>query len=119
MVFPNPAPHNDPSGSIDRKLAVSDDLFLVACEGDKLIGTVMAGYDGHRGWIYSLAVAPDRRKTGIGRSLVERVEEVLRKRGCCKINLQILEHNAQVTGFYETLGFRVEPRVSMGKIIKV
>jgi ribosomal protein S18 acetylase RimI-like enzyme len=78
-------------------------------------GTIMAGYDGHRGWLYSLAVAPEHRRRGIGSALVRHAEQELRKRGCLKINLQILEANAAVAAFYEALGYAVEPRVSLGK----
>jgi len=81
------------------------------------VGTVMAGYDGHRGWIYSVAVAPQHRRKGIGSRLMSVAEEALIERGCVKINLQILEGNEAVTAFYSSLGFSVEKRVSMGKPI--
>jgi ribosomal protein S18 acetylase RimI-like enzyme len=78
----------------------------------------MGGYDGHRGWMYSLAVDPRFRRQGIGRTLVQHLERVLALRGCPKINLQILAGNAEVTSFYETLGYSVEPRISMGKVLE-
>jgi len=114
-VFGYEAPHNDPSLVIDRKLAVKDGLMFVALSGEEVVGTITAGYDGHRGWLYSLAVSPEHRRRGIGSALVIHAEESLLARGCLKINLQILESNSQVVAFYETLGYRVEPRVSMGK----
>ena len=95
--------------------AVDDGLFFVALVGEKLAGTVMAGYDGHRGWIYSLAVAPSAQKLGIGSRLVRHTEEKLIELGCLKVNLQIMEGNEQVRSFYEANGYAVEKRVSMGK----
>jgi len=77
----------------------------------------MAGYDGHRGWLYSLAVAASHRRQGIGSRLAAVAEEALTKKGCVKINLQILPGNESVAAFYESLGFSVEQRVSMGKRI--
>lgn len=117
-VFGYEAPHNEPSLVIDQKLAVKDNLFFVATDREQVIGSIMAGYDGHRGWIYSLAVSPDHRHAGIGSALVCHAEQALQLLGCLKINLQVVTSNAQVIAFYETLGYQVEPRVSMGKLIK-
>ena len=111
------APHNQPSVSIDKKIEVNDGLFFVAVAGAAVVGTIMAGYDGHRGWIYSVAVAPSHRRQGIGSRLVSVAEQALIDKGCVKINLQILEENEGVTAFYAALGFSVEKRVSMGKRI--
>jgi ribosomal protein S18 acetylase RimI-like enzyme len=115
QVFSSASPHNAPRLSISRKTRHDDGLFLVATLDGELVGTVMGGYDGHRGWIYSLAVAPLHRRRGIGTALVLRVEELLQERGSVKINLQLRGDNAAVAGFYERLGYRVEDRVSMGK----
>lgn len=117
-VFGYEAAHNVPSLAINQKLAVKDDLLFVALDGEKIIGSIMAGYDGHRGWLYSLAVLPDHRHAGIGSALVDHAEQALRIRGCLKINLQVVESNSQVVAFYEALGYQVEPRVSMGKLLK-
>src|SRR6185436_14685320 len=81
-------PSNHPKKDIARKLAVNPELFLVAEQGSKIVGTVMAGYEGHRGWINYLAVAPEAQKTGCGRQIMEHAERLLRERGCPKINLQ-------------------------------
>ncbi len=119
-VFPNyNAPHNQPAVSIDNKLAANDGLFFVALAADSssVIGTIMAGYDGHRGWIYSVAVAPTHRRKGIGTRLVTHAEQALTARGCPKINLQIMDGNDAVTAFYESLGFAIEKRISMAKRI--
>lgn len=107
---------NDPEFSIDKKLKV-DDLLLVAEDAEKIIGTVMGGYDGHRGWIYSLAVDKSFQGKGLGSKLLKAMEGELIKIGCCKINLQILASNSEAKEFYSKNGYRVEERVSMGKVI--
>lgn len=107
--------HNLPSLAIDKKLAVNDGLFFVATDRKVVIGTLLAGYDGHRGWLYSVAVRADYRRQGLGASLVRHAEQALTALGCMKINLQITGGNDAVVGFYEALGYGVEPRISMGK----
>jgi ribosomal protein S18 acetylase RimI-like enzyme len=110
--------HNEPGRAIDKKIATRDGLFFVAHDdGDSnaVIGTIMAGYDGHRGWIYSLAVCPTQQKRGVGAALLRHAEAALHRRGCVKVNLQITETNAGVVRFYEKHGYTVEPRISMGK----
>lgn len=116
-VFGYPSAHNEPSRVIDTKLAVHDGLFFVALLDGHVVGTVMAGYDGHRGWLYSVAVHPEHRQRGIGSQPVTQAERALTELGCPKINLQILQDNASVAAFYASLGYAVEPRVSMGKRI--
>ena len=103
---------------IDRKTEVADGLFFVAEDGSgEVIGTVMAGYDGHRGWIYSLAVAPSCQRGGTGSQLMGHAERALVACGCVKINLQILEDNSGVVEFYQKIGYEAEPRISMGKTL--
>ncbi|MFN3356202.1 MAG: GNAT family acetyltransferase [Pseudomonas sp.] len=109
--------HNLPSLAIDKKLAVNDGLFFVATDKKAVVGTVLAGYDGHRGWLYSVAVRADYRRHGLGASLVRHAEQALTALGCMKINLQITSGNDAVVGFYEALGYGVEPRISMGRKI--
>jgi len=109
------APHNDPSLAIRLKLQKDPNLFLVATVGDTVIGTVMGGYDGHRGWIYSLVVDQAYRKRNVATALVRRLEELLREMGCLKVNLQVRGSNSDVIGFYEHIGYSVEDRVSLGK----
>jgi ribosomal protein S18 acetylase RimI-like enzyme len=116
-VFGVATPHNEPAAVIRCKLAVQRDLFFVGLLDGKLVGTVMGGYDGHRGWVYSVAVAPEVRHRGIGTALVGHVESALRARGCPKINLQLVVSNAETVVFYEKLGYAVEERVSMGKVL--
>ena len=116
-VFGYAAAHNNPCLVIDKKLEVGDQLFFVAAAEDAVVGTIMAGYDGHRGWIYSLAVAPSHRRKGVGSRLVTHAERALNGAGSVKINLQIMEGNESVAAFYSLLGYAVEKRVSMGKVI--
>lgn len=115
QVFGYDAPHNEPSLALDRKLAVKDDLLFIAMVDGTVVGTIMAGYDGHRGWLYSLAVLPTHRHAGLGRALVQHSEQALRALGCLKLNLQVTQTNAAVVAFYATLGYSTEPRISMGK----
>jgi len=115
-VFPNPAPRNVPRLVIAQKLATQRELFFVADANGSVVGTAMGGYDGHRGWLYTVAVHPERQRRGIGRALVQRLEASLVALGCQKVNLQVLSSNAAVVGFYERLGYGVEERISMGKL---
>jgi ribosomal protein S18 acetylase RimI-like enzyme len=108
-------PWNDPHRDIARKTEVQGDMFLVACLGGQIVGTVMAGYDGHRGWINYLAVRPEHRRGGIGRRMMDEAEGRLRAAGCPKINLQVRSTNAKVIEFYKRIGFDVDDVVSLGK----
>ncbi|GAB2877858.1 GNAT family acetyltransferase [Paraburkholderia jirisanensis] len=108
-------PQRDPRLSIANKLATQPELFFVAVDGVRVVGTVMAGYDGHRGWMYSLAVDTALRRHGVGTRLVRQVEAVLAERGCPKVNLQVLSAKAEVRSFYERLGYRMDEVVSLGK----
>jgi ribosomal protein S18 acetylase RimI-like enzyme len=108
-------PWNDPRKDIERKLRVDPDLFLVAVEDELVVGVVMAGYEGHRGWINYLAVDPGRRRQGLGKRLMAAAERLLAERGCPKINLQIRSENADVIAFYVALGYRQDEVVSLGK----
>lgn len=117
-VFGYETAHNDPALSLARKLAVGDGLLFVASSAQgTVVGTAMAGYDGHRGWLYSVAVSPTCRRTGLGTRLVTHAEAALATRGCVKVNLQLLASNEATAAFYRRLGYAVEPRVSMGKVL--
>jgi ribosomal protein S18 acetylase RimI-like enzyme len=108
-------PWNDPKKDIARKLLVRPDLFLVGLIDDTVVATAMAGYEGHRGWINYLAVAPEQRRTGLARQIMAEAERLLREAGCPKINLQVRSTNREVIEFYRGIGFTVDEVVSMGK----
>lgn len=116
QVFGYEASYNAPEVVIDEKRG-HDDLLYVAVDGDRVIGSAMVGYDGHRGWIYSVAVHPSARRQNVGSSLLNHALEKLAELGCHKVNLQIIEENSEVLAFYEAHGFAVERRISMGKQI--
>ena len=114
-VFPDDPPWNRAAVAVPAKRAVQPELFLVAVEGDRVVGTVTGGYDGHRGWVYALAVAQSHRRRGVASRLVTDLETRLAEMGCGKLNLQVRASNAPVVAFYRALGYTVEERISMGK----
>ncbi len=111
----NAAPHNDPNLAISLKMKKDPELFLVATVDNCIVGTVMGGFDGHRGWLYSLAVDAEERRQGIATALVRRLEVELEKMGCMKVNLQVRGSNREALKFYEQAGYLVEDRISLGK----
>ena len=108
-------PWNDPRKDVQRKLTTQPELFLVLKLDGKVVGTAMGGYDGHRGWINYLAVAPDFRGRGLGRHLMAKLEELLLARDCPKLNLQVRAGNEVAIGFYSKLGYAQDEVVSFGK----
>jgi ribosomal protein S18 acetylase RimI-like enzyme len=108
-------PWNDPHKDIARKLRVRADLFLVGVIHNQVVATVMVGYEGHRGWINYLAVAPEHQRRGLARALIVEAERLLREAGCPKINLQVRSSNNAVIEFYRRLGYQIDDVVSMGK----
>jgi ribosomal protein S18 acetylase RimI-like enzyme len=106
---------NDPRKDIARKLAVQREWFLVGTHEGRVIASVMAGYDGHRGWVNYLAVSPDARLEGCGRQLMAEIERLLLAAGCPKINLQIRTSNAAVIEFYRRIGYVQDDVVSFGR----
>lgn len=108
-------PQNDPRQDIARKLRVNPEWFLVGEIDGRIVGGVMAGYEGHRGWINYLAVDPDHRRAGHGRALMAEAERLLRAAGCPKINLQVRPDNPGVIAFYERIGFAIEGAISLGR----
>lgn len=114
-VFAGDPPWNEPSAMIDQKLRHLPQLFLVARTTERLVATTVGGYDGVRGWMHHVATHPAYRRRGIAQKLVVELEHRLRILGCVKLNLQVREGNNAVVAFYEKLGYRAEPRVSLGK----
>jgi len=106
---------NDPRKDVARKLAVQREWFLVGCVDERVVASVMAGYDGHRGWVNYLAVAPDARLKGAGRRLMAEVERLLQAAGCPKLNLQVRTGNAAVLEFYRRIGYAQDEVVSFGR----
>lgn len=118
-VFPNAPEWNEPATDIRRKLLVQRDLFLLAVVDSELVGTTMAGFDGHRGWIYYVAVRNPYRRQGVATALMRHAETALANLGCLKVNVQIRTANQEVVSFYKQLGYQVEERVSMGKRLPI
>ena len=108
-------PWNNPHKDIQRKLKVDPEWFLVGILDGQIIATVMAGYEGHRGWLNYLAVAPEFQRRGFARNIVVEAERILREAGCPKINLQVRTTNKGVIGFYKSVGYDVDDVVSMCK----
>ena len=108
-------PWNDPRRDIRRKLDTDPAGFLVGQHGPHVVASVLAGYDGHRGWLNYLAVDPQLRGTGYGRRMVEAAEALLLTRGCPKVNLQVRAGNAAVADFYRHLGYRPDAALGLGK----
>lgn len=108
-------PWNDPAKDIERKLSTQPELFLVAEADGSVVGTAMVGYDGHRGWVHYLAVAPSLQGTGLGRELMAEAERLLIELGCPKINLMVRTGNDRVIGFYEALGYGTDEVALLSK----
>lgn len=108
-------PWNDPRADFDLALAGPASQILLAREGAALRGSVMVGFDGHRGWVYYLAVDPARRGEGIGRMLMQASEQWLTARGCPKIQLMVRGDNAPARGFYAALGYELQDVVTIGR----
>lgn len=108
-------PWNDPRRDIARKRQVQPELFLIGSAHGQVVAAVMAGYDGHRGWMSYLAVDPAWRRRGLGRALVEEVQRRLAALGCPKVNLQVRRDAVEAVAFYQQLGFSEDSVVSLGK----
>ena len=109
-------PWNNPYLDIERKLGVQPELFLVGVDSNQqVIASAMAGFDGHRGWVNYLAVAPGKRRISLGRQLMAEAERLLTERGCPKLNLQVRTGNLEVLEFYRKLGYLQDDVVSLGK----
>ncbi len=107
-------PNDDPFADIDRKIADSSRGFIVMVERDDIVGTVMVGHDGHRGWINYLGCHPDHRRRGVATALMAEAQRLLLERGCPKINLQVRESNESAHRFHESLGYANDDVTSFG-----
>lgn len=105
----------DAKSEIARNQKSADGRLLVATSGVRLVATVMAGYDGRRGWINYVAVAPPYQRTGVGRAMMEAAEAYFRELDCPKVNLQVRQANHGAMEFYRALGYEVDEVVSLGK----
>lgn len=117
-AFPNDPPWNRAANAIPAKTSFQPELLFVAVADGAVVGSVMAGYDGHRGWLYAVAVKQSHRRSGLGTKLVRGAEEALLKLGCGKINLQVRSANKAVVQFYKGLGYQIEDRVSLGRRVE-
>ena len=108
-------PWNDPRKDIQRKLQVQPEMFLVGCIEGEVVAAVLAGYDGHRGWIYYLAVHPDHQHKGHAIRMMDEAEKLLRAAGCPKINLQVRKTNTGVIEFYKRIGYKEDECLGLGK----
>jgi ribosomal protein S18 acetylase RimI-like enzyme len=108
-------PWNDPVKDIARKLTVQPELFLVGESDGVVVATAMFGFDGTRGWVHYLAVAPGRQGESLGRAIMTEGERLLIAMGCPKLNLQVRSGNERVIGFYRALGYAPDETVSLGK----
>jgi ribosomal protein S18 acetylase RimI-like enzyme len=114
-VFPDDPPWNAPEIMIKNKVRIQPELLLVGELAGTIVGAVIAGFDGVRGWIYHLAVLPEHRRRGFATTLVRSAEQRLQDLGCPKVNLQVRPTNHEVVAFYRSVGYQVEERVSMGR----
>lgn len=108
-------PWNDPAKDIDRKLMVQPELFLVGELDNRIIASAMAGYDGHRGSVFYLAISPEQQGMGYGKKLMQEIELMLIKKGCPKLNILVRSTNDEVLSFYNKLGYKLDEVVSVGK----
>ena len=108
-------PQNDPVEDIQKKVDFQPELFFVALMDGAVVGSIMVGYEGHRGWLNYLAVLPKYQRHGHGRRLVEKAIDELRELGCLKINLQVRRSNVSAVEFYKHIGFKIDEVISLGK----
>ncbi|WP_346775543.1 GNAT family acetyltransferase [Sphingomonas sp. G-3-2-10] len=110
-------PWNDPASDYALAMATATSTVLVARDGNAIAASVMVGFDGHRGWVYYLAVAPERQREGLGRTMMTAAEGWLRERGVPKIQLMVREDNDAALGFYAALGLERQKVVTLGRFL--
>jgi len=110
---------SDTAPEVEKKLDRDPDLFLVAELRGDVVGVIMGAWDGRRGWLHHLAVAPSARRIGVAGALVAEVEERLRAKGCLKVNLLVFDGNDGALALYEQLGYaRMDHIVALGKTLQ-
>jgi ribosomal protein S18 acetylase RimI-like enzyme len=110
-------PWNDPGADFDLALSNQTSTILLARDGGELAGSVMVGFDGHRGWVYYLASDPERRETGVGRALMAAAEGWLRALGCPRIRLMVRTDNVAALGFYKAIGYERQEVATLGRAL--
>jgi ribosomal protein S18 acetylase RimI-like enzyme len=110
-------PWNDPAADFARAIGGQTSAVLLLRDGEEIAASVMVGFDGHRGWVYYLAVAPERRRAGLGRAMMEAAEAWLRERGAPKIQLMVRADNSHAIGFYKSLGLEPQKVVTLGRFL--
>lgn len=110
-------PWNDPAADFARAIEGEASAILLHRDGGTLAASVMVGHDGHRGWVYYMAVSPDRRRAGLGREMMAAAEAWLRARGVPKIQLMVRDSNIDALGFYEALGLERQPVITLGRFL--
>lgn len=111
-------PQNDPAKDVEEKMRFQPKLFFIAIIGEEVVGSVMAGYEGHRGWLNYLAITPKYQRKGYGKKMVEKAISELSKLGCPKVNLQVRKNNMLAMEFYKHIGFKEDEVLSFGKRLK-
>ncbi|HEY5711261.1 MAG TPA: GNAT family acetyltransferase [Allosphingosinicella sp.] len=110
-------PWNDPVADFARAIEGPTSTILLLRDGDGIAASVMVGFDGHRGWVYYLAVAPERRRAGLGRAMMDAAEAWLRERGAPKLQLMVRADNSHAIGFYKSLGLEPQKVVTLGRFL--
>lgn len=111
-------PWNDPMDDLRRAVAGPSSTVLAGHDGDELVATAMVGHDGHRGWVYYVAVRPGRRRRGHGRAIMRACETWLSTRNVPKVQLMVRTENDAVTAFYAALGYGSDDVVVMSKRLR-
>ncbi|XDZ65946.1 GNAT family acetyltransferase [Alphaproteobacteria bacterium LSUCC0684] len=117
-VFPDDPPWNEPKAMLAQKKSFQAEGLLVGEDKGRIVAAVMAGYDGHRGWINAMAVDPAHRAKGYGKELIDAAIAKLEDMGAVKVNLQVRGNNMALRRYYESLGFEVEDRISMSMLTR-
>jgi ribosomal protein S18 acetylase RimI-like enzyme len=108
-------PWNDPASDIALARKGSNAAVLIGRDDSAIVATVLVGHDGHRGWVYYLAVSPDHRHKGYGRIMMETAERWLRERDIEKLQLLVRPDNTGVKDFYQSLGYGMQERIIYAK----